>query len=343
MKAMIMAAGIGTRLRPLTYSIPKPMIPIVNKPTLEHTLELLKRHHITEAMINLHTYPKMITNYFKDGSFYNMKINYSEEKELMGTAGGVKKVEDFFGETFLVMSGDGLTDIDIGKVIKFHQEKGALATMVLKKIEARFEYGVTIINTEGRIKKFIEKPKWGDVFADTVNTGIYIFQKEVFKFIPANKFYDFGHDLWPLLLEKGERIFGYQMEEYWCDIGNLHEYKKAQKDALEGKVKINIPGKKIKEKIWIGEGTKIGEGVKMTGPCLIGKRCQIESGVHMGAFTAIGNHSVILRNSVLKNCILWNNVYVDKNVELRNCIIGKSAHVSESISVFDGSIINIKE
>lgn len=343
MKAMIMAAGIGTRLRPLTYSVPKPMMPLANRPVLEYTLQLLKKHNITEVTINLYTAPEMITGYFGDGSSLGMKINYSVEKELMGTAGGVKKVEDFFGETFLVMSGDGLTDINLTEVIEFHRQKKALGTMVLKEVDTRFEYGVTMVDNENRIEKFVEKPNWGDVFCNTVNTGIYVFQKEIFNFMPANKFYDFGHDLWPLLLEKGEKIFGYLREEYWCDIGNLNEYKKAQQSILEGKVEICLSGEKYAENVWVGKETKIDKTAQITGPCLIGKKCQIEKNVCLGPGTTIGDYSVIKEGAILNNCILWNNVCIDKNVELKNCILGDYTHISGEISVFNGVVINGEE
>ncbi len=343
MKAFIMAAGVGTRLRPLTYNIPKPMIPIVNKPPLEHTLELLANQGIREVVINLHHQGKMIKRYFGKGSKWGIKITYSEEEELMGTAGGVKKAESFFDDTFLVMSGDGLTDINLKKAIDFHYKKKALATMVLKQIDVRFEYGVVMVDKTGKIKKFLEKPSWSSVSANAVNTGIYIFEPMIFKYIPKNRFYDFGHDLWPLLLKKKERIYAYETKEYWCDIGNLSEYRKAQSDVLSGKVKINIPGEKVKKNVWVGKGTKINSKIRLEGPCIIGENCKIEEGVTIGKFTVLGDNGVIKKGVSLKNCIVWNDVYIDRNVELTNCIIGDSAYIQESIAVFEGSVINVKK
>lgn len=341
MKAMVMAAGVGTRLRPLTHIIPKPMIPITNKPVLEHTLELLRRHDFEEVVINLHFYPEMIKDYFQLGQRYQLKIHYSAEKTLLGTAGGVKKAEKYFDRTFVVMSGDGLTDVDLSRVLEFHKKKKALATMVLKKVDARFDYGVTLIDQYERIEKFIEKPAWSDVFANTVNTGIYVFEPEIFDFIPKAKFFDFGRDVWPLLLEKKKPIFGYEMNSYWCDIGNLQEYKRAEREALEGKVKIKIPGKIKNKNVWIGENTFIHPQVKITGPAVIGSNCQIEKGVVIDAFTTIGNNNFIEENARLSDCILWSGVHVAKGVHLRNCVIGNQAKISENISVFEGSVINI--
>lgn len=343
MKAMVMSAGIGTRLRPLTYTIPKPMFPIVNKPVLEHVLELLRKHNIREVVINLHAHRGMIRDYFGDGSRLGMEINYSEEKELMGTAGGVKKVEHFFDDTFLVMSGDGLTNINLTDVISFHRKKRAFGTMVLKRIDTHFEYGITLTEKGGRIKEFIEKPSWSSIFSNTVNTGIYVFEPEVFRFIPRGKFCDFARDVWPELLKRGKRIFGYETEDYWCDIGNLFEYRRGQNDALEGKIKLEIPGEKRGKNVWIGKRTQIAQSVKIKGPSVIGENCRLMKNVFIGGFSTIGNNCLIEEGVRLRNCILWNGVHVRKKVELVNCIIGDNAEVSTNISVYEGSVINVRE
>ena len=334
MKAMVMSAGMGTRLRPLTYNIPKPMFPIVNKPVLEHVLELLRKHNIREVVINLYAHRGMIRNYFGDGSRLGIKINYSEEKKLMGTAGGVKKVERFFDDTFLVMSGDGLTNINLTNVINFHRKRRAFATMVLKRIDSHFEYGITLTGAGGRIKEFIEKPSWSSVFSNTVNTGVYVFEPGVFRYIPQGKFYDFARDVWPELLKREERIFGYETEGYWCDIGNLLEYRRGQNDALEGKIKLNILGEKRAKNVWVGKGTQIAPRGKIKGPCVIGENCKIKQNVLIEGFSTIGNNCVIGQGARLRNCILWNGVHVRKNVELMNCIIGNNAEISSNISVY---------
>lgn len=342
MKAFILAAGEGTRLRPLTYTIPKPMFPVCNKPVMEYTLDLLKKHRIGELIINLHYRGDLIRDYFHDSSRWGIKIKYSPEKKILGTAGGVKKVIGYFNDTFIVMSGDGLTGINLSQAVEFHKGKKSVATMVLKNIDSRLEYGVTLTDAQGRIKKFIEKPSWGEVFSNAVNTGIYIFEPKVFDYIPRNKFFDFGNDFWPLLLKKREKIFAYKMEEYWCDIGNLAEYRKAQRDVLEKKIKVSVPGKEIKANIWVDENTYLHPTVKLFSPCVIGKNCILEQGVVIDEFTVIGNNAVIRKNAKIKNSILWENVNVEKNVELNNCVIGNNAQVKENISVFDGSVINIR-
>ena len=341
MKAFVMAAGAGTRLRPLTYGIPKPMVPVVNKPVLEHTLENLKAHGIYEAVLNLYHFPQMIKKHFGDGSPLGMKITYSLERKLLGTAGGVKKTEAMFDSTFVVLSGDGLTDINLTKAIRFHRAKKALATMVLKHIDAKFDYGVTLTDSSGKIKKFIEKPKWSDVFANTVNTGIYIFEPEIFKFIPKRRFYDFGSQLWPDLLRRKKRIFGYVTNDYWTDVGNIREYRNGVRDALEGKIRLNIPGREVRKGIRVGEGTKIEKGAKLLAPCVIGKHCFIGKKACVGRFTTVGDNSSIKSGAVIKNSILWEKVKVAKNVDLENCVIGYKAEVSEDISVYEGTVLNI--
>jgi len=341
MKAFVMAAGAGTRLRPLTYEIPKPMVPVVNKPVLEHVLENLKVYGINEVVLNLHNFPELITRHFGDGSALGIKLEYSLEKKLLGTAGGVKRKENLFDSTFVVMSGDGLTDINIAKALKYHKAKKALATMVLKPVDSKFEYGVTLTDKSGKIKKFIEKPRWSDVFANTVNTGIYIFEPEIFNYIPKNRPYDFGFQLWPDLLARKKRIYGYVMKEYWTDVGNIKEYRNGVKGALEGKIRLNIPGKEVRPGIWVGEGAKIEKGAKLFAPCVIGRYCFIGSGACIDSFTTIGDNSYIERGAVIKNSILWEKVKVAKNVHLENCIIGNKAKVSEDISVFEGTVLNI--
>lgn len=342
-KAFILAAGVGTRLRPLTYYMPKPMFPIVDKPVMEHTLDLLKRSGIEEMIVNLHYHPQVIRNYFGNGSKLGLQIHYSEEKDLLGTAGGVRKCSSFFDTTFLIMSGDGLTDLNLQNVLDFHWKNKSIATMVLKPIDTRFEYGVTVVDKYGKIKKFVEKPSWGEVFSNTVNTGIYIFEPEIMNYIPPDTFYDFGKDLWPLLLRRKERIFGYVMDEYWCDIGNLNEYRRAQRDVLEQKVKVNVPGQEIRKHVWIGKNTKIDPSAKLFPPCVIGENCTIEKDVIIDHFTVIGNKCWIKQEAKIGNTILWDEVVVEKTVGLSNCIIGNRANVSENISVFEGSVINIKE
>ena len=339
-RAMVMAAGAGTRLHPLTHETPKPMVPIANRPVLEYTIENLKRHGITEIILNLHNHPELIRKHFGDGSAWGVNIQYSFESKLLGTAGGVRKADWFLkGGTFLVMSGDGLTDIDLSKLLVFHAQRKSIATMALSRVDSKFEYGITLTNPQGRIQKFIEKPHWGDIFSNQVNTGIYVFDPKVLKRIRPGRLTDFGHDIWPKLLSSKQPIFGHLTNRYWCDVGNLPEYRRAQRDFLDGKVGFAVPGTQIRRGIWVEKGAQIAKGVKLEAPCLIGRDSRIAQGSIIGAYTVVGNKARIGAKSILRNCILWDEVNVGSGVRLENCVIGRKAHVRENISMYEGSII----
>ncbi|MDR1195389.1 MAG: NDP-sugar synthase [Endomicrobium sp.] len=338
MKAFVLAAGAGTRLRPLTYDMPKPMIPIADKPVLHHTLNNLKKYGFDNVCINLFYCPISITSYFNT-NYMDININYSLEKKLLGTAGAIKKREKFLDETFIVMSGDGLTDIDLEKVLAFHKKKKALATMVLKKIDAKLEYGVTIADKDGKVKKFVEKPKWSDIFSDTVNTGIYIFEPEVFKYIPKNKFFDFSMDLFPLLLKNKKKIYAYAMEEYWTDIGNIFEYKKGVFDALDGKVKIDMPGGKNKSG-YISKYAKIDKTAKIKGPCFIGDNVYIGKNSVINPYSVISGNVQIEDNCITERTVIWSGSHIGKNSKLSNTIVGCGCKIYDGITLFDSIIMS---
>ncbi len=338
LKAFILAAGVGTRLRPLTFELPKPMIPLVNRPVMAHTIDNLKKHRISSIMMNLYFMPEMIMDYFGNGDKFGVDISYSKEENLLGTAGGLKKCANFFDSTFIVMSGDGLSDIDITSAVEFHKKKKSLATMVLKKIDSKFEYGVTIADKNNKITDFIEKPSWSSVFSDTVNTGIYIFEPEIFKYIPDGV-YDFGKDLWPKLLMLKKPIYAYLMNEYWTDIGNIGEYKLGTSDALNGTIAINIDGTKIKNtSVVAGENCEIDSTVKFIGKSVIGKNCHIGKNVIIEDGTVIGDNVKIQNDSIIKDSIIWRNVNVGKEVRLFSSVIG--TEVPNKLSVYNGLLFN---
>jgi NDP-sugar pyrophosphorylase family protein len=323
---MVMAAGAGTRLRPLTNSVPKPMVPIVNRPVLEYTIENLRRHGITEIMLNLHSHPDQIRDHFRDGARWGVQIHYSHERRLLGTAGGVKKVASFLsGGTFLVMSGDGLSDVDLDRLVDLHRRKNAQATIGLKPVDSRFEYGIALMDGGGRVKRFVEKPRWRDIFSNDVNTGIYILEPAVLSEIPDNRIYDFGNDLWPKLLKKKARIFGQVIDRYWCDVGNIAEYRRAQKDLLDGNILFPKPPRPAPRR-----------GVKFEPRCAVGKNAEIGAGSVIGPYTVIGDNARIGRGSALRNCILWDNVRIGDHVTLDTCILGHGSRVADNASICEG-------
>lgn len=299
MKAMILAAGLGTRLRPLTDEIPKPMVPIVNKPVMEHIIELLSEYKIQEIVVNIHYCSEIIKDYFKDGSQWGVKISYSYEKELLGTAGGVKKVKGFFkNEDFLVISGDILTDLNVEELIKFHCQNEYLGTIVLKRVRNISRYGVALLNENDEILNFQEKPKPKEAVSKLANCGIYVFKPEIFNYIPDHLFFDFGKDVFPLLLRKKKRLAGFVLKKYWNDVGGVRAYQEGNFDALAGKVKVKIPGRKVKENIWIGEGTIIEKGVQLVGPICLGKNCIIGKNAKLFGPIVLG-HGIVVNEGVL--------------------------------------------
>ncbi|WP_241423590.1 sugar phosphate nucleotidyltransferase [Candidatus Contubernalis alkaliaceticus] len=326
---MILAAGLGTRLRPLTNVVSKPMVQLAGRPCLEHTVRLLKKHGVNEVMVNIHYFPELIREYFGDGSSFGVDMNYSYEKELMGTAGGLKKVESFFkNDTVLIISGDGLTDIHIQDYYRFHKEKGCIATLALKRVENPQQYGVVKLNEDSTINIFQEKPKIEEAVSNLANTGIYLFEPEVFQHIPEDTFYDFGKQLFPKFVESRIKMAGYQMEGYWCDIGDLPVYREAHYDILMGLVKVEIPGKELSDNIWIGNSTQLHPDSRIQGPVVLRDNCIIEKGVQIYGPAVIGKNTVVKEGAVIKRSILWDDVCVGEGISLTDAIVAQGVNLS---------------
>ena len=236
-----MAGGEGTRLRPLTCALPKPMVKVANEPVILHAINLLKKFGITEIGVTVQYLASNIMDYFGDGSDYGVSLRYFKENNPLGTAGSVKNAQEFLNETFVVISGDALTDINLLEALEFHKKNKALGTLALVNVEDPLEYGIVITKKSGEIERFLEKPGWGEVFSDKVNTGIYILEPQVLEYIPENTFFDFSKNLFPLLMKEGQPLFGYAASCYWCDIGNPEAYLQAHYDILDHKIKLLLP------------------------------------------------------------------------------------------------------
>lgn len=329
MKGVIMAGGFGTRLRPLTCNIPKPMVPLANKPMMEHIISLLKKHDIKDIVVILYYQPDVIMDYFGDGDKFGVDITYVTASEDFGTAGSVKNAAKHFdNESFLIISGDVLTDFDLGAIIKFHQEKKALVTITTTHVTNPLQYGIVIIDSKtGRITRFLEKPSWGEVFSDTVNTGIYVLEPEVLNLIPDEQMYDFSKDLFPKLLASSAPLYGYIASGYWKDIGNLTEYRLAHYDVLLRQIILELPGEK-RGNILIGNGSIITDGASFEGKVIIGKDCSIGAGVKLSN-SCIGNNCIIEENSTIANSILWDGVHIGSNCELRENVVGKESYIKK--------------
>ncbi|MHB8171035.1 MAG: sugar phosphate nucleotidyltransferase [Thermincolia bacterium] len=339
MKAVIMAGGKGTRLRPLTCNKPKPMVPLLNRPVMEYAIDLLKKYGITEIAVTVQYLPEAIKDYFGDGSVFGVELHYFEEDAPLGTAGSVKNAEEFLDETFIVVSGDGLTDMNLQKAIDFHKTNKAVATLVLTRVEAPLEYGVVITQPDGKITRFLEKPSWGEVFSDTVNTGMYVLEPKVFEYIPRNLVFDFSKDLFPILMNCEEPLYGYVATGYWCDIGNLTQYRQTQFDMLDGKVDVIIRGKEVAPGIWVGNNVQLAGTDNIEAPVFVADNCQVEKDVHLGQYTVIGENNSVKNGSSIKRAVLWNNNYLGKEVELRGTTLCSNIAVRNSAALFEGSVI----
>ncbi|MGI5915448.1 MAG: sugar phosphate nucleotidyltransferase [Anaerolineae bacterium] len=339
MKAVVMAGGAGTRLRPLTINRPKPMVPMVNKPVIAHILELIKRHGITDVVITLQYMAESIQDYFGDGQSHGMNIQYSIEQTPLGTAGSVKQAQPLLDDTFIVISGDAVTDIDLSAVIEYHRSRQALATLTLYRVSNPLEYGVVIIDENGRVQRFQEKPSWGEVISDTVNTGIYVLEPQVLDYFEPEISYDFSKNLFPMMLEKGDPMFGYVADGYWCDVGNLAEYIRATGDILHGRVRVEPLGEQIRAQVWAEEGAEIAPDAQFYGPVFLGKGAKIKEGVIIHGPTVVQDYSMIDRYAHLERSIVWRNCYVGENAELRGAVVGQQSSLKSKAVVFEGGVI----
>lgn len=346
MRAVVMAGGEGTRLRPLTSNQPKPMVSLCGKPCMEYILELLRRHGVEEAVATLMFLPKVIRDYFGDGDAVGLGLTYSVEQSPAGTAGSVKLAEDFLrGDTFLVISGDALTDFDLSELVRVHKEKGALVTIALKRVENPLEFGVVVVDDDGRIERFLEKPTWGQVFSDTVNTGIYVLEPEVFEHIPDDRPYDFSQDLFPKLFEMGAPLYGHVCEGYWQDIGSLPQYLAANRDLLDGRVQADLPGIELKGRVFVGDGISLESLAHIPGPAFLGNYAKIDPRAHIGPYTVLGSNTVVKEHAETRLSVIGMNTYVGPSAKVlgaivgRNCDIKAGATLSEGVAVGDECVV----
>ena len=338
MKAVIMAGGFGTRLRPLTSGIPKPIVPMVNKPIMEHIVELLKAHGIIDIVSTLFYQPDAIIGYFGDGAAYGIKMQYRKAEADYGTAGSVRNAKDFLNERFLIISGDVLTDFDLTAAIRFHEEKKAKATILLTRVSNPLQYGVVLTKEDGTITRFLEKPTWGEVFSDTINTGIYILEPDVLDLVPEKREFDFGKNLFPLLLERNLGLYGYITQGYWKDIGSLNEYQDAHMDVIRGDVKIHIDGVK-KGNVFIGEGTTIEtDSRNLTGTNVIGKNCRIHDSAVISN-SIIGDNSEVFPGVIIRNSVIWKNSKIGARSELTLDVIGNNCVISDDVVILENVFI----
>jgi mannose-1-phosphate guanylyltransferase / phosphomannomutase len=339
MKAVVMAGGEGTRLRPLTSNQPKPMVPIVGKPCMEHIIELLKEHGFEDVVVTVAFMPQAIRGYFADGEAHGIQIRYSVEDSPAGTAGSVKLAEEALDETFLVISGDALCDIDLGALVRFHKEKEAVVTIGLKSVDNPLEFGIVVTDEDGRIERFLEKPSWGQVFTDTINTGIYVLEPEVLRHIPTDRPYDFSKELFPLLLEMGRPLYGFETEGYWQDIGNLDQFRQANFDALDERVRLKIGGIRLRSNVWLGEGVDLEDFDTIEGPAFIGNYSRIDPRASVGPYSVLSNGVTLRDHARTARCVIDASTYLGRSVLVEGAVVGRSCDIRAHSRIQEGAAV----
>ncbi|MGZ7067760.1 MAG: DUF4954 family protein [Methanobacterium sp.] len=349
-----MAGGKGTRLRPLTLIRPKPMIPLVNKPIIQYTVDRLKKFGLEDIIMTLNYMSTNIKNYFKDGTSFGVDIKYSVEKWPLGTGGSVKKAQKYIDDTFMVVSGDVLTDVDFNDVLKFHKEKGALVTMVLTEIEDPTHFGIAVMDNDNKITEYLEKPAPEDVFSNVANTGIYILEPEIFEFFQEKEEkseLDFSKDIFPEVIKKDAGIYGYVFNGYWNDVGRPETYLEATYDILDQKIKLDFNKSKIEESIgkigniWVGKNVFIDKKARIEGPVVIGDNCTIQEGSKISKGSVIGNNVSIGKNVNIDGAVILSDSIVEDNSFLTGCVVDTKCIIDKNTvlesGVVAGSLVEI--
>jgi mannose-1-phosphate guanylyltransferase/phosphomannomutase len=339
MKAVILAGGEGTRLRPLTSNQPKPMLPVANAPMMEHIVRLLAQHGFDDIVVTVAFLANHVRNYFGDGSDFGVRMRYATEESPLGTAGSVRNAMDELDETFLVISGDVLTDIDLTEVVKTHRNRRAFASIALKHVENPVEFGIVITKEDGTIERFLEKPTWGEVFSDAINTGIYVLEPGIFDFIPSGEVVDFSGDVFPGVLADGRPLYGHTVDGYWEDVGTLEAYRSAHDDILEGRVAIEIPGFEVRDGVWLGEGADLSPDAEVHTPVLIGDNSRIEAGAVLRPFAVLGADVVVKADAELERCVVHDHVYVGAGVRVRGAVVGRASDLRFSARIEENAVI----
>jgi len=339
-RAHIMAAGLGTRLAPLTDRTAKPMAPIVNRPVMEHILRLLARHGVTDICVNLHHYADDIRGYFGDGSAFGVTLHYHFEDTLLGTAGGTGTFRERLGDdTFVVVSGDALTDVDVTALVAAHRAHGGVATIAVKEVDDPSHYGVVVHDAAGRVTGFQEKPSKAEALSHLCNCGIYAFEPAIFDRIPPDTFVDYAKDVFPSLLAGDEPFYVWRLESYWNDVGSLREYRRGNFDALRGHVAVEVPGRELRLGVWVGEGTQVAASAVVVPPVLLGDDCRVGSGARLVGPLIIGDGCSIGTGAVLEGVIHWNGTATGKGASLAGGIVGRDVHIGEAATVRQGAVL----
>lgn len=340
MKAVILVGGLGTRLRPLTCNTPKPMIPLVNRPFMEHMLMRLQKQGIDEVVLAVQYLADQFRQTLGDGSQFGLTLHIVEEPEPRGTAGAVKNVEHLLNETTFVFNGDVLTDLNLQAMLAFHREKGSKTTISLTPVDDPTRFGLVETDSEQRIKRFLEKPRLEDVTSNLVNSGTYIIEPEVFRYVPPEQHFMFERGLFPVLLQTEDPMFGYLSRAYWSDIGTPKTYLEVNQDILIGRIKCDFPGQEIDSRVWAEESVNIHESAQIIGPVVFGPEVQVARGAHIIGPTVIGARCQIGPEAFIESSVLWEDNVIEEHATLRSCVLGNGNLVGARTSIVGGAIIS---
>ncbi|MDO8673379.1 MAG: NDP-sugar synthase [Dehalococcoidia bacterium] len=339
MKAVVLVGGEGTRLRPLTCNIPKPMVPIANRPFLESMIEQLKSHGIDDIILCMGYMPDKIRSYFGDGRDFGVKMTYVVENSPLGTAGAVKNVEELLDGTCFVFNADIITDLDLTSMLRFHRENCAKVTIALTPVDDPTSYGIVETEAVGRVRRFLEKPGWDEVTTNMINAGTYIIEPEVLKLVPQGVFYMFERGLFPALLQGGESVFGYPSSSYWIDIGTPQRYLAVHHDLLLGKLASKFPGVRHSDGVWAGEGVRIDPTAKVAGPVIFGRGCIVGGNAHITGPTVVGDNCEIGDGATVEESVVWRDTKIGPHATVKGSMLGEGVCVAEGVCLIGGVVI----
>ncbi len=339
MKAVILVGGEGTRLRPLTVNAPKPMIPVLNRPFLEHVLDYLRRYGINDVILSMGYRSEVITNHFGDGRDFGVNLLYVHEETPLGTAGAVKNAEQHLDGTCFVFNGDILTSLDLGAMLEFHRQKKSMVTISLVPVEDPTAYGLVELDDDRRVQRFIEKPTWDRVTTNLVNAGTYIVEPEVFRYVPPKLYYMFEHGLFPVLLQTGDPMYGYPSNCYWIDIGTPQKYLGLHRDLLTGRAETVMPGKRLKEGVWVDAECDIDPTAHLVSPVVLGKGVAIGPHSTITGPVVMGDGCRVGRDSVVEDAVIWRETRVGNSVTMKTCVVGEGSQIDEHCWITGGAII----
>lgn len=339
MKAVILVGGEGTRLRPLTVNAPKPMIPVLNKPFLQHVLEYLVRYGITDVILSMGYRSEVITDYFGDGRDFGVNLVYVHEDSPLGTAGAVKNAEKHLDGTCFVFNGDVLTSLDLGAMLEFHRQKKAMVTISLTPVEDPTAYGLVEMDDDRRVQRFVEKPSWDRVTTNLINAGTYLMEPEVFRYVPPDIYYMFEHGLFPVLLQTGDPMYGFPSNSYWIDMGTPQKYLSLHRDILSGRAGVAVPGERIRDGVWAEHGCEIDPSVRLISPVVLGRGVTIGPNTTITGPVVLGEGSVVGRNCVIEDAVVWKKALIGDSVTMKQCVVGNETRISDHGWITGGAIV----